>query len=341
MSAADPPTASVAGDDARSGGSSACPFLVPAGGGGDRAGVDRCLAGDRPVALTALQVTLVCRAELQGECPRFVGAVRRGRRAPAPPRSSPAEAALGRPAPTAAEISPAGAAEPGVSEAAGFGGAPAATEPVDGSSTAAAETTETGGFGGPIDRSGPLRASAGPMGGLVVGLGATLAGVPRARVLALAVLALAVLVAAAGSLRPGGLLIAGLGSPTPTERPAPSPTPGPTPSTLPSVGPSPSPSPTLAPSPTLRPSIEASPSPLPASPSPSPSPSPTSDRYALLEPCPDRPDCYIYTVRPGDNLWSIGNYFGVPLATIYELNPWARTTGLRAGQKLVLPPPTR
>jgi hypothetical protein len=60
-----------------------------------------------------------------------------------------------------------------------------------------------------------------------------------------------------------------------------------------------------------------------------------------LEPCPDRPDCYIYTVRSGGNLVSIANYFGVPLETVYELNRWVRTTGLRAGQELILPPPTR
>jgi LysM repeat protein len=46
-------------------------------------------------------------------------------------------------------------------------------------------------------------------------------------------------------------------------------------------------------------------------------------------------------VRSGDNLVSIARYFGVPLETVYRLNPWTRTSGLRAGQELILPPPTR
>jgi spore germination protein YaaH len=68
---------------------------------------------------------------------------------------------------------------------------------------------------------------------------------------------------------------------------------------------------------------------------------PSSDRYALLTPCGDAPDCLIYTIRSGDNLVSIASYFGVPFDTVTELNPWTRTTQLVAGQELRLPPPTR
>jgi LysM repeat protein len=46
-------------------------------------------------------------------------------------------------------------------------------------------------------------------------------------------------------------------------------------------------------------------------------------------------------VRSGDNLASIAHYFGVSLDSIYALNPWARTTGLRAGQHLRITTPTR
>jgi LysM repeat protein len=46
-------------------------------------------------------------------------------------------------------------------------------------------------------------------------------------------------------------------------------------------------------------------------------------------------------VRQGDNLVSIAHYFGVPLKVVQERNPWTDTTPLVAGQKLLLPPPTR
>ena len=74
---------------------------------------------------------------------------------------------------------------------------------------------------------------------------------------------------------------------------------------------------------------------------PAPTPAPSSDRYALLQPCPDKPDCWIYTVRKGDNLTGIAKYFGIPLQTVRDLNPWTETKGLEPGQKLILPPPTR
>lgn len=102
--------------------------------------------------------------------------------------------------------------------------------------------------------------------------------------------------------------------------------------------PEPTPEPTATPEPTPEPTPAPTPTPEPT---PAPTPRPTSDRYQLLEPCPDASNCWIYTVRTGDNLFSIANYFGVSLDSVYARNPWARDTPLRAGQQLRLPPPTR
>ena len=102
----------------------------------------------------------------------------------------------------------------------------------------------------------------------------------------------------------------------------------------------PTPAPTPAPTPTTTPTSSPTPSPTPA-PTRTPRPSPTSDRYQLLRACPNTPRCYVYTVRRGDNVFSIARYFGVSQDSIYSRNPWLRDSGLRAGQQLRLPPPTR
>ena len=68
---------------------------------------------------------------------------------------------------------------------------------------------------------------------------------------------------------------------------------------------------------------------------------PTSGRYKLLKPCPDKANCWIYTIRSGDNLFSIAKYFGVSLKKVKALNTWTETKRLKAGQKLILPNPTR
>jgi hypothetical protein len=106
------------------------------------------------------------------------------------------------------------------------------------------------------------------------------------------------------------------------------------------ASPSPSATPSVEPTGGVAPTATTSPSPA-STPRPTPRPTQRSDRYDLLERCPQRPRCWIYTVRSGDNLSSIANYFGIPLETVRDLNPWTRTRGLRAGQELILPPPTR
>jgi hypothetical protein len=124
-------------------------------------------------------------------------------------------------------------------------------------------------------------------------------------------------------------------APEPTPAPTPVPTPGPTP--VPTQAPTPTPAPVPTPAPTPAPTPQPTPAPTAA-----PTPVPTSDRYALLTPCPDAPDCWIYVVRSGDNLTSIANYFGHPLATILDMNPWlASSGGIRPGDQIRMPPPTR
>ena len=114
-------------------------------------------------------------------------------------------------------------------------------------------------------------------------------------------------------------------SPTTSEPPAESAAPSPEPSAQASVGAA-----------TATPTIPAPPSPAPTA-----TPRASSDRYALLEPCGDEPDCWIYTVRQGDNLVSIARFFGVPFEVVAERNRWTETTPLVSGQELRLPPPTR
>jgi LysM repeat protein len=170
--------------------------------------------------------------------------------------------------------------------------------------------------------------------------------VPRATLAALLILVLSAGISFGFVLQRGGIDLpvaaatatpsqaALVETPTPAavvDTPTPEPTQAPSPTVLASATPAPTPVPT--PSPTVTPT---------PTPVPTPTTQPTSDRYALLVPCPDKPDCWIYTVRAGDNLFSIANYFGVPLATIYSWNPqYADGAGLRAGDQIRMPPPTR
>ena len=142
---------------------------------------------------------------------------------------------------------------------------------------------------------------------------------------------------------PSGSPVASVGSsgpaapsPEPSVSPRPSASPGPTASA------SPEPTPSATPKPTPRPTPKPTPKPTP-SPTTQPTPGsiPSASRLALLTPCPDQIGCYVYVIRNGDALWSIANWFGVPLATVKSWNPWVLTAGVHAGNKLKIPTPTR
>ena len=129
------------------------------------------------------------------------------------------------------------------------------------------------------------------------------------------------------------------------------PTTGPTITAIPTILATPAPTPTVTPAPIATPT--ASPSPTLA-PTPVPSatwpPGATASRMNLVVPCPGQTNCYIYTIRgPGpsgngskvaDSLPNVARFFGVSLNSIYTLNPWARS-GIKVGDKLKIPPPTR
>src|SRR4029079_7834387 len=138
------------------------------------------------------------------------------------------------------------------------------------------------------------------------------------------------LTAAVPTATPGGAVLGEIETAPPSFLPTPEPTAEPTPAPTPSsiLSPSPSPIPTVAPTPAATPEPTAK-----------ATPRPTSNRFALLKSCPGTPDCYIYIVRSGDNLFSIAKYFGVPLKTVQAMNPWTKS-GLVAGKELRIPTPT-
>jgi LysM repeat protein len=72
----------------------------------------------------------------------------------------------------------------------------------------------------------------------------------------------------------------------------------------------------------------------------------------LVVPCTGQSNCYVYTVRGAgappagngssvpDSLSNIATFFGVSIDDINALNAWA-SAGIKAGDKLKIPPPTR
>lgn len=182
--------------------------------------------------------------------------------------------------------------------------------------------------------------------------------VPRATIAALLILVLSAGISFGFVLQRGGLDLPVVeGGPTPTavavvasptsvppepttalatRTPAPTPTQTPTP--VPTLEPTPAPTPTPTPRPPATPLPTSTPA---ATPRPTPTAAVTGDRYQYLTKCPDRADCWIFVVRTGNSWWSIADYFGVPLKTLYAWNPQYVATGLRVGDEVRMPPPTR
>jgi LysM domain len=142
------------------------------------------------------------------------------------------------------------------------------------------------------------------------------------------------------SAQPSAAAVVASASPAPaTSSPAPSVEPTAEPTQAPTPAPTASPSPAKTPKPTPAPTSAATPAPTPA-PLPSGSGGPSASRLAVLQPCPDQTGCYVYTVRNGDNLFSIAHWFGVPLDTIYAWNPSIQPW-IRPGDQIKIPTPTR
>jgi nucleoid-associated protein YgaU len=94
-------------------------------------------------------------------------------------------------------------------------------------------------------------------------------------------------------------------------------------SASPAAGPpgSPEPGQSAGASPSPEPALSSSPGPSPAGPSLAPTPVASIDPLTALPVCPDHPGCYLYTVKRGDTLSTIGDHWLIGLSILEALNP--------------------
>ena len=151
-------------------------------------------------------------------------------------------------------------------------------------------------------------------------------------VLVVATLALLVVANLPASSQPSGAVFSATATPgslaapdaSPAERPGASPTNA---TQAPAAAPAPAPSSSAVSPGASVPGVARTASPRP---------------LATLEPCPGRPNCYLYIVQFGDSLTELADFFGIPVDVILRLNPQITDPSLIVvGDRLVLPTPTR
>ncbi|HVZ29689.1 MAG TPA: M23 family metallopeptidase [Asticcacaulis sp.] len=82
---------------------------------------------------------------------------------------------------------------------------------------------------------------------------------------------------------------------------------------------------------------DLTPPPPPPPPEPSTSASSSSSSETASAPVKDTRAAYVYILQAHDTLYGVSRRFGVPVKTLYEINGLAPDSGLRIGQKILLP----